>query len=578
MRYSRLFTQTLREVPADAELVSHRLSLRAGLIRPLAAGIFSYLPLGFRVKAKIEAIFREEMQAIDCAELLMPIVQPAELWQESGRWTEVGSEMLRMQDRVDRDMCLAMTHEEAVTDLARNLIHSYRQVPMSVFQIQTKFRDEPRSRGGLIRVREFTMKDAYSFHLDQGSLDETYQDMFSAYERILDRVGLGDSVISVESDTGMMGGTGAHEFMYLNPAGEDTLLLCDGCDYRANRQVAVYQREDPEKEDPKPLEEVHTPGCTTIAELAEFLKIPESRTAKAVFMVGTVDGEDRFIFAIVRGDHDLNETKLANAIKAVEMRPATDDEIRAVGSEPGYGSPISADDSVLVVVDDLVAQSPNLVSGANKVDTHYLNVNVGRDFEPTVVADLVAVEEGMPCPSCGAALRSTRGIEVGNIFKLGTKYSESLGVTVLDESGKSRPVVMGSYGIGTGRLLACVIEVHHDEAGIIWPMSIAPFQVHIVVLSGKKSGGELEAAEKIYADLLQAGVEVILDDRDERAGVKFNDADLVGVPIRITVGSRGLEKGQVELKLRSEDERVDVPLAELLEHVKILVAGAMGKS
>jgi prolyl-tRNA synthetase len=442
---------------------------------------------------------------------------------------------------------------------------------MSVFQIQTKFRDEPRSRGGLIRVREFTMKDAYSFHLDEDSLDETYQDMFRAYEKIFARVGLGDSVISVESDTGMMGGTGAHEFMYLNAAGEDTLLLCDGCDYRANRQVAEYRREDPVVEDPKPLEEVHTPGCTTIAELAEFLDIPESKTAKAVFMIGTIEGEDRFVFAIVRGDHELNETKLANAVKAAEMRPATDDEIRAAGSEPGYGSPISADDSVLVVVDDFVAQSSNLVSGANKVDYHYLNVNAGRDYEPDIVADLVAVEEGMPCPACGAALRSTRGIEAGNIFKLGTKYSEALGVAVLDESGKSRPVVMGSYGIGTGRLLACVIEAHHDDNGIIWPMSIAPFHVHIVVLGGKKADGEMEAAEKIYADLQEAGIEVLLDDRDERAGVKFNDADLVGVPIRITVGSRGLEKGQVEVKLRHEDERSDVPLSDLLAHVQSLM-------
>jgi prolyl-tRNA synthetase len=369
----------------------------------------------------------------------------------------------------------------------------------------------------------------------------------------------------------MMGGTGAHEFMYLNAAGEDTLLLCDGCDYRANRQVAEYRREDPVVEDPKPLEEVHTPGCTTIAELAEFLDIPESKTAKAVFMIGTIEGEDRFVFAIVRGDHELNETKLANAVKAAEMRPATDDEIRAAGSEPGYGSPISADDSVLVVVDDFVAQSSNLVSGANKVDYHYLNVNAGRDYEPDIVADLVAVEEGMPCPACGAALRSTRGIEAGNIFKLGTKYSEALGVAVLDESGKSRPVVMGSYGIGTGRLLACVIEAHHDDNGIIWPMSIAPFHVHIVVLGGKKADGEMEAAEKIYADLQEAGIEVLLDDRDERAGVKFNDADLVGVPIRITVGSRGLEKGQVEVKLRHEDERSDVPLSDLLAHVQSLM-------
>ena len=571
MRYSRLFAQTLREAPADAELASHQLALRAGLIRPLAAGIFSALPLGLRVARKIEAIFREEMAAIDCIELLMPIVQPAELWRESGRWSEVGPEMLRMQDRSEREMCLAMTHEEAVTDLARHLIRSYRQVPMCVFQIQTKFRDEPRSRGGLIRVREFTMKDAYSFDLDESGLDSVYRDMYRAYENIFRRVGLEDSVVSVESDTGMMGGTGAHEFMYLNPVGEDTLLICDGCGYRANRQIAVYRREDAIRETPEPLQEVATPGCTTIEELTRFLNIPASRTAKAVFMAGSIQGDERFIFAVVRGDQELNETKLANAAGAVEMRPATEEEIRAIGAEPGYGSPIGIAEDALVIVDDLVAASGNLVSGANRVDYHCLNVNAGRDFEADVVTDLVAVEAGMPCASCGAALRSARGVEVGNIFKLGTRYSEKLGATVLDEDGKTRPLVMGSYGIGVGRLLACVIEAHHDEQGIIWPISVAPFHVHIVVLSGKRPKGELEAAEQICRDLEAEEIEVLLDDRDERAGVKFNDADLIGIPIRITVGSRGLARGEVEVKMRSERERQDVAIDALVEYVKDVV-------
>ncbi len=571
MRYSRLFAQTLREAPADAELASHQLALRAGLIRPLAAGIFSALPLGLRVARKIEAIFRREMAAIDCIELLMPIVQPAELWRESGRWSEVGPEMLRMQDRSEREMCLAMTHEEAVTDLARHLIRSYRQVPMCVFQIQTKFRDEPRSRGGLIRVREFTMKDAYSFDLDESGLDSVYRDMYRAYENIFRRVGLEDSVVSVESDTGMMGGTGAHEFMYLNPVGEDTLLICDGCGYRANRQIAVYRREDAIRETPEPLQEVATPGCTTIEELTRFLNIPASRTAKAVFMAGSIQGDERFIFAVVRGDQELNETKLANAAGAVEMRPATEEEIRAIGAEPGYGSPIGIAEDALVIVDDLVAASGNLVSGANRVDYHCLNVNAGRDFEADVVTDLVAVEAGMPCASCGAALRSARGVEVGNIFKLGTRYSEKLGATVLDEDGKTRPLVMGSYGIGVGRLLACVIEAHHDEQGIIWPISVAPFHVHIVVLSGKRPKGELEAAEQICRDLEAEEIEVLLDDRDERAGVKFNDADLIGIPIRITVGSRGLARGEVEVKMRSERERQDVAIDALVEYVKDVV-------
>ncbi len=571
MRYSSLFTQTLREAPADAELASHQLALRAGLIRPLAAGIFSALPLGLRVARKIEAIFREEMAAIDCVELLMPIVQPAELWRESGRWYEVGPEMLRMEDRSDREMCLAMTHEEAVTDLARQLIRSYRQVPMCVFQIQTKFRDEPRSRGGLIRVREFTMKDAYSFDLDESGLDSVYQDMYRAYENIFRRVGLEDSVVSVESDTGMMGGTGAHEFMYLNPVGEDTLLICDGCGYRANRQIAVYRREDAIRETPEPLQEVATPGCTTIEELARFLKIPASRTAKAVFMAGSIQGDERFIFAVVRGDQELNETKLANAAGAVEMRPATEEEIRAIGAEPGYGSPIGIAEDALVIVDDLVAASGNLVSGANRVDYHCLNVNAGRDFEADVVTDLVAVDAGMPCASCGAALRSERGVEVGNIFKLGTRYSEKLGATVLGEDGKARPLVMGSYGIGVGRLLACVIEAHHDEQGVMWPISVAPFHVHIVVLSGNRPKGELEAAEQICRDLEAEEIEVLLDDRDERAGVKFNDADLIGIPIRITVGSRGLARGEVEVKMRNEQERRDVAIDNLVGYVKKIV-------
>jgi prolyl-tRNA synthetase len=574
MKYSRLFVQTLREAPSDAELVSHQLALRAGLIRPLAAGIFSYLPLGLRVKQKIEKILREEMTAIECAELSMPIVQPAELWQESGRWTEIGSEMLRMRDRGDREMCLAMTHEEAVADLARNILHSYRQLPMSVFQLQTKFRDEPRSRGGLIRVREFTMKDAYSFDIDEAGLDAVYQDMYRAYENIFKRSGLGESVIAVESDTGMMGGTGAHEFMYLNSAGEDTLLLCDDCGYSANRQIATFQREEIVKEEAAALEEVETPGCTTIKELADFLKIPESKTAKAVFLMATVAGEDRFVFALLRGDHELNETKLANAVEATEMRPATEEEIRAIGSEPGYGSPVGVSDDAILVVDEFVAGASNLVSGANKVDHHYLNVNCGRDFEPNLVTDLVAVSEGMPCPTCGSTQRSVRGIEVGNIFKLGTKYTEALGVSVLDEESQARPVVMGSYGIGLGRLLACIIEEHHDDNGIIWPMSVAPFQVHIVVLSGNKPKGELEAAEGLSKDLEDQGIDVLVDDRDERAGVKFNDADLIGIPIRITVGSRGLANGQVEVKMRTEEDRQDVPLGDLVAFVKKAVAGA----
>lgn len=571
MKYSQLMTQTLREVPSDAEAPSHRWALRAGLIRPLAAGIFSFLPLGLRVKQKIENILREEMESANSYEISMPVVQPAEIWQETGRWSDVGSEMMRMKDRGDRDMCLAMTHEEAVTDLARHLIQSYRQLPLSVYQIQTKFRDEPRSRAGLIRVREFTMKDGYSFHTTQESLDEYYPKMYAAYERAFKRAGLGSSTIAVESDTGMMGGTEAHEFMYLNEGGEDTLLICNNCDYRANRQVATYTRETIETEDKKPVEEVATPNCTTIEEVAAFLNVPATQTAKAVFFMGLIEGEEKFIFGVVRGDHELNETKLGNAVKAQELRPATDDEIRARGAEPGYASPIGIKDAI-IVIDDAIAQGTNFVSGANKNGFHNLNVNAGRDFKANIVTDLVAVSEGMACPNCATPLGSTRGIEVGNIFKLGTKYSQSMSAQVLDENGKTQPVIMGCYGIGVGRLLACIIEEHHDDNGIVWPISVAPFQVEIVVLTGKKPAGELEAAEKLYNELKAVGIDVLLDDRDERPGVKFNDADLIGIPIRLTVGARGLANKQIEMKLRHEEDRSDVALDEVITRIQAEIA------
>lgn len=568
MKLSKLFTQTYREAPADAELISHQLLVRAGMVRPLAAGIFSYLPLGLRVKRKIEQILREEMAAIDCAEIVMPVVHPSSIWEASGRWTDVGDEMLRMQDRAGRDMCLAMTHEEVMADLARHFVRSYKQLPTSVFQIQTKFRDEPRSRGGLIRVREFTMKDAYSFSADAEGLDVVYDDMFKAYLAVFNRVGLGDDVRVVESDTGMMGGTGAHEFMFLNANGEDTLLLCDACGYKANRQIATHTRAAVEKAEPKPIEEVETPGTTTIEDLTKLLGIDASGTAKAVFHVATIEGEAKFVFAVVRGDHELNETKLTNAVKATEMRPATEEEIRAIGAEPGYGSPIGVSDDVTIVVDPAVAEGSNFVAGANRDGVHLMNVNAGRDFEPDIVTDLVAVEAGMQCPTCQSPLTSERGIEVGNIFKLGTKYTAAIGANVLDEEGKAHPIIMGSYGIGVDRMIACIVEAFHDDGGIVWPAAVAPFTCHIVVLSGKQPKGELEAAEKLKGELEAAGVDVLLDDRDERAGVKFNDADLIGCPVRITVGSRGLENGTVEVKRRDQDDKADVALTDAVAHVK----------
>tara|TARA_Y100000588_G_scaffold97414_2_gene105726 strand:- start:26424 stop:28145 length:1722 start_codon:yes stop_codon:yes gene_type:complete len=567
MRLSTLFTQTYREAPAEAELISHQLAMRAGLIRPLAAGIFSYLPLGFRVKQKIEQILREEMLAIDCAEIVMPVVHPSDIWEASGRWSDVGAEMLRLKDRAGRDMCLAMTHEEVMADLARHFIHSYRQLPTSVFQIQTKFRDEPRSRGGLIRVREFTMKDAYSFSADQDGLDKIYGDMFKAYLMVFNRAGLGDDIRVVESDTGMMGGSGAHEFMFLNDAGEDTLIECGGCGYKANRQVATHQREKVEADAPEAIEEVATPDTTTIEDVCRLLDVSADRTAKAIFHIARIEDEDRFVFSVLRGDHELNETKLTNAIKATEMRPSTEEEIRAIGSEPGYGSAVGVKADVLIVVDTAIAEGTNFVAGANKDGFHLKNVNSGRDFTPDLATDLVAVDAGMPCSHCGTSLTTTRGIEVGNIFKLGSKYTDAVGASVLDENGKAVPLVMGSYGIGVDRLLACIIESNHDENGIVWPVAVAPFSVHIVVLAGKQPKGELEAAEKLKCELEASGVDVLIDDREERAGVKFNDADLIGCPVRITVGSRGLENGTVEVKRRAAEEKEDVAVDDVVKHV-----------
>ena len=577
MRMSKLFFQTLREVPADAEIVSHQLMLRAGLMRQLAAGLFDFMPSGMRIKRKIEQIFREEMDAIGGQEILMPVVNSADVWKESGRWYEIGDDMARFHDRGDRDMCLAMTHEEVITDLVRQVISSYRQLPLVLYHIQTKFRDEPRPRAGMIRVREFTMKDAYSFDRDFAGLDEFYPKAYQAYFNIFRRCGI--EPVAVEADVGMMGGTMAHEFMALTPVGEDTLLICDACNYHANRQVATFGKPEVDSVAPLSLEKVATPGVNTIEALAEFLQIPEAQTAKAIFMVaevedsqaadGSVKTRDQFVFAVVRGDMELNETKLTNALKARRLRPATVDEIRAIGAEPGYGSPIGVDRSqIVLMVDDLIPGSPNLVAGANEIDAHYKNVNYGRDYEADLVLDLVAAAEGHACPQCGAPLRAVRGVEVGNIFKLGTKYSKALGATYLDENGESHPIVMGSYGIGSGRLIASVIEHHNDENGIKWPISIAPYHVMLVSLATPKTPDVTAAAEQMYADLQAAGLEVLYDDRDERAGVKFNDADLLGIPLRLTVGGRGLKNGVVEMKVRRTGESSEIPLDQLVAGVQ----------
>jgi prolyl-tRNA synthetase len=566
MRMTRMFSTSLREAPTEAEIPSHQLLLRAGFIRQLGAGIFSYLPLAHRAMTRIKAIMREEINAIGGQEMTMPVVHPADLWQETGRWSQIGDEMARFKDRTGHDMVLAMTHEEVVADLARREIQSYRQLPQLVYHIQTKFRDDPRPRAGLIRVREFTMLDSYSLDRDWEGLDEQYQAHYEAYFRIFNRCGL--PVRAVGSDTGMMGGKEAHEYMYLTPVGEDTLMFCDSCDYAANRQVADFKKPEPPAEEPKPLEKLPTPGVSTIADLSAFLDISPSRTAKAVFFTAELSSEKPLlIFAVLRGDMTLNETKLVNAVTAVgrrnikTLRPALDEEIAAVGAVPGYASPIGINrEKVLVIVDDLLPHSHNLVAGANEEGTHLRNTNLGRDYEADIVADIALAEDGAPCPHCGGTLSAQRGVEVGNIFKLGTRYTKALGATFLDEDGAAQPIIMGSYGIGVGRLLACVAEEYHDEYGLIWPISIAPYPVHLVLLNSKDGSAEA-AAENFYTELMNAGIETLYDDRDERAGVKFNDADLIGLPLRVTVSHRSLKNGGLEFKRRDKDERWIVPLA-----------------
>ncbi len=584
MKFSQLFGQTLRDAPTEAEVSSHSLLMRAGFIRPLGTGIFSYLHLAKRSMMKIEAILRDEMNKIGGQEISMPVVQPAEIWKETGRWYQIGSEMGRFKDKSDHDMVLAMTHEEVVADLVRREIQSYKQLPRLVFHIQTKWRDDPRPRAGLIRVREFTMKDSYSLDADWDSLDKQYRAHYQAYFNIFHRCSL--DVVAVKSDSGMMGGKLAHEFIYLSSIGEDTLLICDECNYTANRQVAHFRKTASAPEELKPAEKVLTPNCKTIDDLATFLKVPKSKTAKAVFFMASIpDVEvltEKFIFAVIRGDMELNETKLANIVKARDLRPATEAEIVSIGVVPGFASPIAITPisnmgnggekvDVLVVVDDSIPSSPNLVAGANEKGYHLLNTNFPRDFAADLITDIAAAADGDACPECGNPLRIARGVEVGNIFKLGTRYSKALGCTFLDKDGEKKPVIMGSYGIGVGRLLACVAEENNDEHGLVWPITVAPFQVHLVLLRGKGTPQAEELADKLYADWEANGVEVLYDDRDESPGVKFNDADLIGIPIRVTVSERAFAQGGVEIKLRHEPTREIVPFEGIKTRLRSVI-------
>ena len=560
-RLSSLFGNTLRHTPAEADVESHALLLRAGYVRQVAAGIFSLLPLGWRSLRKIEQILREEMDRIGGQELSLPVVHPADLWQATGRWHEIDATLARFRDRRERDLVLAMTHEEAVAFHAASEISSYRQLPVLVYQVQTKFRDELRPRGGLIRMREFRMKDSYSLDRDQAGLERQYRAHYEAYQRIGQRVGV--PLIAVRSDTGMMGGAVAHEFMYLTPSGEDSLALCPQCGYAANRDVAEFALE-PAAGEQAALEEVHTPGATTIDDLAAYLDIAPRQTAKMVFYASPQERpEARVVAAIVRGDLEANLIQVQNLAGVGELRPAHQDEIAATGMVPGFASPVGIDPGAAIfVVDRWVAASANLVMGANRADYHLRNVCCGRDYQPTVVGPVAAAFDGAPCDGCGSPLQLARGVEVGNIFQLGTRYADALEARFTDEAGGAHPIVMGSYGIGLERLLACVAEEHRDEHGLMLPVSVAPYQAALVALARKEE--TWQAAERVFAELAAAGIEVLYDDRRElSAGVKLTDADLRGMPLRVVVGERSLAAGGAELSRRGEKERRIVPLSQL---------------
>ncbi|MBI4498346.1 MAG: proline--tRNA ligase [Chloroflexi bacterium] len=561
MRMSTLFQRTLRQPPAEADTASHQLLLRAGMIHQLAAGIYSILPLGLRAIRKIEQIIREEMNAADGQEVLMPTLQPLEIWEESGRAYTLGSVLLRLQDRRERDMVLAPTHEEVVTLLGRLTIQSYRDLPAVVYQLQIKFRDEPRPRGGLIRVREFTMKDAYSFHADEDSLDDTYQAMIRAYRNIFSRCGL--PALMVEADSGAIGGKDSHEFMLLAPTGEDQVLSCSACGYAANMEKAQFVKPALPPEPELPLEEVATPGTKTIADLSRFLDIPAAKTAKAVFY--QADGQ--LVFVVIRGDLEVNEVKLKNTLKATDLRLATDEEVARAGLVAGYASPVGVR-GVKVVMDDSLLLGNNYVAGANKPDTHLRNVNSPRDFQADSVTDIALAQEGYRCPRCEhGTFVVTRGIEVGHVFKLGTVYSERLGATFLDREGQQRPCIMGCYGIGVGRLMAAAVEQNHDERGIIWPAAIAPMHLYLAALNMDQPE-VAETATRLYQEFTRAGLEVLFDDRLETAGVKFNDADLLGLPLRVTVSPRTLRNQAAEVKGRTEAEGRQVPLERVVTEVQ----------
>ena len=563
MRVSKLFGKTLRDDPSEAEIASHRLMLRAGLISQVASGVYSYLPLAWRSLRKIEQIIREEMDAAGGQELRLPVLQPVEIWETSGRSAVFGNDMFRVQDRRERPMVMAPTHEEVLTSHVKANVNSYRDLPLILYQIQTKFRDEPRPRGGLIRVREFDMKDAYSFDADDEGLDRSYQAMVRAYKRIYERCGL--DTIMVEADSGAIGGKDSHEFIALAEVGEDTVVLCGSCGYAANVERAAFKKTPNPPEDPLPLEEVATPGIKTIEDLARYLDTPAWRTLKAVIYMAD-DGE--MVFVAIRGDLEVNEVKLKNALGGAELRFATPQEVEEAGLVPGSASPIGA--NARIVADDSLRLGSNFIMGSNKDGYHLRNANSPRDFEPDLVTDIALVQDGYACPTCDGVLSTSRGIEVGHVFKLDTRYSEAFGCTYPGQDDVQRPVVMGCYGIGVGRLLAATVEQTHDKAGMVLPEAVAPYAVRLAALNVERED-VAEAADALYNNLTEAGVEVLYDDRQESVGVKFNDAELLGLPILLVVSPRNITKDVVEVRRRAGGESTLVPRGVVSEYVQSLL-------
>ncbi len=564
MKASNMFAPTLREVPAEAEIISHKLMLRAGMLRKTASGVYTYLPLAWRSIHKIEEIVRQEMDAKGGQELLMPAVQPAEIWQESGRWDVYGAELWRVKDRNGRDFCLGPTHEEMISIIFRNDVRSYKQLPQLWYQIQTKYRDERRPRFGLMRSREFIMKDLYSFDLDEAGLAKSYDLMYDAYSRVFARCGL--NFRPVEADSGAIGGKGSHEFMALAESGESAILYCDTCDWAATDEIAGREPLPVPAEEMLPVEKVDTPDCGTVEDVAKFLQVPTNRIVKTMYY----QADEQLVIALVRGDRRINEIKLQGLLGCNELTLAENAALEVHGQKVGYLGPVGVD-GVKIVADAEVPLMFNVIVGANDGERHLLNVNYQRgDFRIDQVADLRYLEEGEQCPHCKGHLKLARGIEVGQIFKLHTKYSDSLHVVYAGEDGQEHPVVMGCYGIGIGRTLAAVVEQCNDADGIIWPMAVAPYQAVIIPVNDREP--ELkEAAERIYAELETAGVEVVLDDRQERAGVKFKDADLIGYPVRITVGAKALARGNVEVRLRKDGEMQEIALDSLTDWLKAYI-------